>query len=171
MKTLFLLFLFCHVSSPVKHSLKFLLTVSSGVQNLPEFVMSVVVNDVQAVHCDSNKTIELHQDVSKKLFTDNPQLMELLTGQCFMILPRYFKSILDTIMQRFSHRGGVHIVEFVAGIQSDEQTGDTVFAQCVAEDVFKLWGELLVENRSPLSVPPPDVSVLSSQLPRYRFLP
>ncbi|KAK2830772.1 hypothetical protein Q5P01_018703 [Channa striata] len=130
MKPLFLLFLFCHVSSPVKHSLKTLYTVSSGIPNLPQLVITVLVDDVPAGSCNSNKTIEITQDVWKTLFQVNPGLLGLCTEQCFDVLPKRFKSKLDTIMQHLNHNGGVHVLQFMEGIQSDEQTGQTLFVQC-----------------------------------------
>ncbi|XP_067334700.1 major histocompatibility complex class I-related gene protein-like isoform X1 [Channa argus] len=129
MKSLFLLLLFCHVSSPVKHSLKFLFTGSSGIQNLPELVIVALVDDVQAGYCNSNKTIEIHQEVWKKLFKDNPGLMELFTPQCFEIQPIYFKSTLDRIMQHFNQTEGVHILQYMESCESDEQTGNTYLVE------------------------------------------
>ncbi|KAK2830773.1 hypothetical protein Q5P01_018704 [Channa striata] len=129
MKTLFLLFLFCHVSSPVKHSLKFLSTVSSGIQNLPYLMISVFVDDVHAGSCNSNKTLEIKQDVFKQLFKDNPQNLKQFTQLCFELLPVRFKLVLDRCMQLFNHSGGVHILQKMSGCESDEQTGETVFEQ------------------------------------------
>ncbi|KAF3707096.1 Major histocompatibility complex class I-related gene protein [Channa argus] len=127
-KSLFLLLLFCHVSSPVKHSLKFLITASSGIQNLPELVVVVLVDDVQAGYCKSNKTIEVNHDVWKTLFKENPWLLELYTQQCFETLPKRFKPRLDRIMQHFNQSGGVHILQLMQSCNLDEKT-QTVFSQ------------------------------------------
>ncbi|KAF3707081.1 Major histocompatibility complex class I-related gene protein [Channa argus] len=129
MKSLFLLLLFCHVSSPVKHSLKFLFTTSSGSQNLPELMAAAMVDDVQAAFCNSNKTIEIKQDVWKKLLKDNPWLMEVFTQRCFEIQPKRFKSILNRIMQHFNQTEGIHILQLTESYESDEQTGEVVFVQ------------------------------------------
>ncbi|XP_067334598.1 BOLA class I histocompatibility antigen, alpha chain BL3-7-like isoform X5 [Channa argus] len=131
MKLLFLLLLFCHVSSPVKHSLKTLYTVTSGFPNLPELMISVLVDNVQAGYCDSNKTISVNHDVWKKLFKDNPGLLDLCTEQCVEIQPKHFKSRLDRIMQHFNQTEGVHILQFIEGVQLDEQSREhTLFVQC-----------------------------------------
>ncbi|KAK2812854.1 hypothetical protein Q5P01_000956 [Channa striata] len=130
MKTLFLLFLFCHVSSPVEHSLKVHYTVSSGIPNLPESMMSVLVDDVQAGYCNCNKTIEITEDVWKTLLKDNPGILELANEQCFEILPKLFKSTLDRIMQHLNQTGGVHILQYMESFESDEQTGDTFHIEC-----------------------------------------
>ncbi|KAF3707098.1 hypothetical protein EXN66_Car000271 [Channa argus] len=106
MKSLFLLLLFCHVSSPVKHSLKFLYTASSGIQNLPDLMISVLVDDVQAVYCNSNKTREVNHDVWKNLLKDYPGLLDLCTKECLEIHPERFKSRLDRIMQHFNQTEG-----------------------------------------------------------------
>ncbi|KAK2812853.1 hypothetical protein Q5P01_000955 [Channa striata] len=129
MKTLFLLFLFCHVSSPVKHSFKFLFTTSHGIQNLPELMGVMLVDDIQTSYCESNKTLEIRQDVWKKLFKDKPQILETFTEHCFEILPGCFKSRLDRIMQQLNQSGGVHTLQMIASCESDEQTGETVLLQ------------------------------------------
>ncbi|XP_067334759.1 major histocompatibility complex class I-related gene protein-like [Channa argus] len=129
MKSLFLLLLLCHVSSPVKHSLKFLITASSGIQNLPELVIVALIEDIEAGYCNSNRTMEVNHDVWKKLFKDNLWLMELCTEECFEIQPKRFKSRLERIMQHFNQSGGVHILQLMEGCELDEQTGQTVFLQ------------------------------------------
>ncbi|XP_067335063.1 major histocompatibility complex class I-related gene protein-like [Channa argus] len=129
MKSLFLLLLLCHVSSPVKHSLKFLITASSGIQNLPDLVIVALVEDIEAGYCNSNRTMEVNHDVWTKLFKDNLWLMELYTEECFEIQPKRFKSRLERIMQHFNQSGGVHILQLMEGCELDEQTGQTVFLQ------------------------------------------
>ncbi|XP_067334570.1 major histocompatibility complex class I-related gene protein-like [Channa argus] len=129
MKSLFLLLLFCHVSSPVKHSLKFLYTASSGIQNLPDLMISVLVDDVQAVYCNSNKTREVNHDVWKNLLKDYPGLLDLCTKECLEIHPERFKSRLDRIMQHFNQTEGVHILQLMESCEMDEQTGQTVLSQ------------------------------------------
>ncbi|XP_067334590.1 class I histocompatibility antigen, Gogo-OKO alpha chain-like isoform X4 [Channa argus] len=119
-------FLFCPT---VKHSLKTLYTVTSGFPNLPELMISVLVDNVQAGYCDSNKTISVNHDVWKKLFKDNPGLLDLCTEQCVEIQPKHFKSRLDRIMQHFNQTEGVHILQYMESCESDEQTGNTYLVE------------------------------------------
>ncbi|XP_047460655.1 major histocompatibility complex class I-related gene protein-like [Mugil cephalus] len=127
MKTLLLLLLFCRVSSTVKHSLKFYVTASSGVPNLPEFMIVAEVDDIQVVHCDgSNKILETRQDWMKKLLDDNPQLLTQSTQDCFQILPPLFKIALISVSQLSNHSegSGVHILQLMIGCELDEKTGE-----------------------------------------------
>uniref|UniRef100_A0A8C9XGY6 Ig-like domain-containing protein n=1 Tax=Sander lucioperca TaxID=283035 RepID=A0A8C9XGY6_SANLU len=110
MKKFLLLLLFCHVSSPGKHSLKFFLTASSGVPNLSEFVGVAVVDEVLFCYCNSNsKIVELKQDWIKNAFKDNPQQLELFTRQCF-----------DNLLCL----SGVHILQLMTGCEWDDETGE-----------------------------------------------
>ncbi|XP_047460603.1 major histocompatibility complex class I-related gene protein-like isoform X2 [Mugil cephalus] len=124
---LVLLLLLCHVSSSVKHSLKFYNTASSGVPNLPEFMSVGQVDDIWVGYCDgSNKIVEPRQDWMKKIFDDNPQIRKWHTEQCFKILPPIFKSRLDSFSRLFnrSEGSGVHILRFISGCELDEMTGE-----------------------------------------------
>ncbi|XP_047460587.1 major histocompatibility complex class I-related gene protein-like [Mugil cephalus] len=127
MKTLLLLLLLCHVSSSVKHSLKYYTTASSGVPNLPEFMMLVQIDDIQGAYCDgSNKIYEPRQDWMKKLYDDNPQLWTQVTQDCFQIQPQRFKNRLNSFIQLFHHSegSGVHILQVMSGCELDETTGE-----------------------------------------------
>ncbi|XP_047460644.1 BOLA class I histocompatibility antigen, alpha chain BL3-7-like [Mugil cephalus] len=131
MKTLLLLLLLCHVSSSVKHSLKYYITGSSGVPNLPEFMIVAEVDDIQVTYCDgSNKIYEPRQDWVKKLYDDNPQLWTQGTQDCFEILPPFFKILMNDLIQVFNRSEGVHILQFMSGCEWDETTGEvTGFVQ------------------------------------------
>ncbi|XP_047460613.1 major histocompatibility complex class I-related gene protein-like [Mugil cephalus] len=127
MKTLLLLLLLCHVSSSAKHSLKFYTTVSSGVPNLPEFMIVIQVDDIQVVYCDgSNKIFETRQDWMKILVDDNPQIWTRGTQQCFEVQPPLYKSRLNSLIQLFNHTegSGVHILQLLDGCEWDETTGE-----------------------------------------------
>uniref|UniRef100_A0A7N6ALW5 MHC class I-like antigen recognition-like domain-containing protein n=1 Tax=Anabas testudineus TaxID=64144 RepID=A0A7N6ALW5_ANATE len=126
MKNIVLLLLFCHVSSPVKHSLKFSFTTSTGVSNVPQFVATLQVDEVQVSYCDSNKKMEAQQEAWKQLLDENPQLLDFYTRECFENQPKLFKHRLNSLMQLHNQSGGVHILQTESGCEWDENTGEVV---------------------------------------------
>ncbi|XP_051251248.1 mamu class I histocompatibility antigen, alpha chain F-like [Dicentrarchus labrax] len=113
MKHVFLLILLCHVSSAVKHSLKFIFTASSGVPDFPEFVAAGVVDDILSGYCDSNKKIvEPKQDWVNRLFEDDPQHFELYTTECSE-KPLFFKARINNLKQRFNQSGDLPSVSLL----------------------------------------------------------
>ncbi|KAM4633304.1 major histocompatibility complex class I-related gene protein-like [Polymixia lowei] len=125
MKEVILLLLFFDVASPVRHSLKYFDTGSSGLTNFPEFVVVGMVDELQIVHYDSNtQRAELKQDWMNKLTADVPQYLEGQT-RIAMVAQQNFKASIDVAKQRFNQTGGVHLVQRMYGCEWDNETGDT----------------------------------------------
>ncbi|XP_018537610.1 major histocompatibility complex class I-related gene protein [Lates calcarifer] len=131
MKKFFLLLLFCHVSSSVKHSLKYFLTTSSGIPNFPELIADVQVDDVQAIYCNANtKTVEPKQDWMKKYFDKDTGHLEWYKSECSENWLNVFKTKIADLMQQFNQSEGVHVLQRIHGCEWDEETGEiTTFMQ------------------------------------------
>ena len=96
--------LFCPA---VKHSLKYIITVSSGLPDFPEFVAAAVVDDNLVGSCDGSKLIiDPKQDWMKKILEDDPNHFEYYRATCFEEVPTLFKATINSLKQRFNHSGG-----------------------------------------------------------------
>uniref|UniRef100_A0A7N6B1K1 Ig-like domain-containing protein n=1 Tax=Anabas testudineus TaxID=64144 RepID=A0A7N6B1K1_ANATE len=125
MRNTLLLLLFCHVSLSVKHSWKFLFTTSTGISNLPDFMGTLLVDDIVVGYCDSNKGIEQHH-AGKIFFHDHPEILEEYTQECFYTQPERYKAKLEDIMQHLNHSGGVHVLQSIQGCEWNKNTGECV---------------------------------------------
>uniref|UniRef100_A0A671XEH8 Ig-like domain-containing protein n=1 Tax=Sparus aurata TaxID=8175 RepID=A0A671XEH8_SPAAU len=127
MRTLLLLLLFCHVSSPVRHSLKFVLTGSTGFPNFPDFMAAVLVDDILVGYCDTNKKIvEPKQDWVKTLLEADPEHAEMFTQQCVERTSVYFRITIDNLKRQYNQSEGVHILQRVNGCEWDDETGEII---------------------------------------------
>ncbi|XP_030267503.1 major histocompatibility complex class I-related gene protein-like, partial [Sparus aurata] len=141
MRTLLLLLLFCHVSSPVLYSATQFITASTGIPNIPEFVLTIEVDELLMGYCDSNNTLDVKQDIVKSFFEENPEQLQLYKQRCFQVLPDTSQTFVHGLMSLFNQSGGVHVLQEVHGVEWDDETEEVkVFAKYGydGEDFMKL---------------------------------
>ncbi len=89
----------------MKHSLKLFTTATSGVQNLPEFLIVAMVDEVLLGYCDSNVAAEPKQEWARKFTKDNPQQQEWYVMGCISD-QQYFRNSLSSFKQRLNQTEG-----------------------------------------------------------------
>ncbi|XP_042292304.1 major histocompatibility complex class I-related gene protein-like [Thunnus maccoyii] len=126
MMELVFLLIFFPVTQSVRHSLKYIVTASSGLQTFPEFVVVAVVDEVQVGYCDSNiKKVEFKQDWVKKLVKDHPQHSEWHTDSCVSVHLNLKAEVVD-LKQHFNQTAGVHILQYMVGCEGDDETKEVI---------------------------------------------
>ncbi|KAF3833433.1 hypothetical protein F7725_024637 [Dissostichus mawsoni] len=94
-----------HCTSARTHSMTYLGTASSGVPNLPEFVMMLLVDEVQITHYDSNtKRAEPKQDWMKRITAEDPQYWET-QSQFFLGTQQGYTVDIETVKQTLNQTG------------------------------------------------------------------
>ncbi|XP_041867655.1 major histocompatibility complex class I-related gene protein-like isoform X2 [Melanotaenia boesemani] len=125
MKTLLLL-LFCGMSSSVKYSLTYLSTGFSGVPNMPDFMITSELGQVQLDYCDTNKTRRSYPGFWEKINQIDPLLLKGYSEHCFNVQPLVFKGVFSRLKENDPNEA-VHILQSIAGYEWDERTGDVSF--------------------------------------------
>ena len=90
----------------MKHSVKFFLTQSSGVKNIPDFVAVTLVNEVPVGRCDSIRKIPVATlGVAQKVLDDDPEHLQWYTEHC--LLSQYtYKAQIDILTKQLNQTGG-----------------------------------------------------------------
>ncbi|XP_028249101.1 major histocompatibility complex class I-related gene protein-like isoform X3 [Parambassis ranga] len=122
MKTFLLFLLLCHVSSAVKHTLRYFLTGSSGVSAFPDFLCVLEVNNIQAAYCDAD-IFGPKQDWGQTVAEHDPDQVHVYRNECYNKKPFLFKEMISTLKQRFNQTEGVHILQLMSGCELDDTTG------------------------------------------------
>ncbi|XP_056911177.1 major histocompatibility complex class I-related gene protein-like [Takifugu flavidus] len=125
------LFLLLHLYSlsAKKHSLRYFLTESSGVTNLPEFVAQMMVDDLLGGYCDSNRKIPKPRDWAVKMILEDPKQFEIYENECDRYQHKY-RTQIKNLKEQFNQTEGIHIFQRIHGCEWDDETDEkTAFNQ------------------------------------------
>uniref|UniRef100_H2MWX4 Ig-like domain-containing protein n=1 Tax=Oryzias latipes TaxID=8090 RepID=H2MWX4_ORYLA len=112
------------ILSSVKHSLKWIITATSGITNLPKFVVTASVDKVEFGHFDSIKReFEPKQEWTRKLFKEKPELFQLGLQSC-LYDQHFFKAYLDVFKERLNQTEGSHILQRIGGCEWDDESDE-----------------------------------------------
>ncbi|XP_030268622.1 major histocompatibility complex class I-related gene protein-like [Sparus aurata] len=106
----------------VLHTMKTSMTASTGIPNLPEFVLTLEVDELLAGYCDSNKNMEVKQGWAKEFSRKDPEQLEWYIQECFQGLPNSFKALTHSLMSLYNQSGGVHVLQELEGCEWDDET-------------------------------------------------
>nr|XP_061796676.1 major histocompatibility complex class I-related gene protein-like [Nerophis lumbriciformis] len=110
---------------PALHSLKFHVIASTQINNLPDFVYDIYVDEVLIVHYDSsNRSVEYRYDFIKKATADNPNFWQrqrrtILTQESFA------KEAMEQFRIGYNKTKGVHFGQATFGCEWNVENEET----------------------------------------------
>ncbi|XP_053190818.1 major histocompatibility complex class I-related gene protein-like [Scomber japonicus] len=104
-----------------QHSLTFDFTMSSGIKNIPDFMVVGFVDEVPIGYFDSiGRKVEAKLDWAQKLIDDHPDHFIWYNDMCLLILRTYKKLLkVDSFKT-----GGVYVFQRMQGCEWDDETGE-----------------------------------------------
>ncbi|KAG7219346.1 hypothetical protein INR49_019106 [Caranx melampygus] len=122
MEKLLMLLLFCHVSSAVEHSLRLHLSISSGHPNIPDYMATANVDEVQMTYYASGmKRVEPRQDWVIKFIENEQEDWEGLTGGA-QNYEQQLRGDTAGFKQQSNQTEGLHIIQQMLGCKWDDET-------------------------------------------------
>ncbi|XP_077364196.1 class I histocompatibility antigen, F10 alpha chain-like [Festucalex cinctus] len=113
-----------HSVTPVVHTLKYFMTSSSHIPNLPAYLSVGYVDDVQIVRYDSkSRKYEAKQDWMNKITADDPHYWERQT-EISIGDEQTDKVNIEIVKDRFNQTGGVHMIQWMIGCEWDDETDE-----------------------------------------------
>ncbi|XP_072561941.1 class I histocompatibility antigen, F10 alpha chain-like [Paramormyrops kingsleyae] len=107
----------------VSHSLQYVYSGTSGIRNLPEFMIVGLVDGEPFVYYDSNiRRMTPRQDWMAK--SEGPDYWDRNTNKS-RIHEQVYKANIETAKRCFNQTGGIHTVQMVLGCEWDDETGAT----------------------------------------------
>uniref|UniRef100_A0A3B3QBI2 Ig-like domain-containing protein n=1 Tax=Paramormyrops kingsleyae TaxID=1676925 RepID=A0A3B3QBI2_9TELE len=108
---------------PVSHSLQYVYSGTSGIWNLPEFMIVRLVDGEPFVHYDSNshKMTPLQEWMAK---SEGPDYWNT-ESQVAMSDELAFENNIEVAKQRFNQTGGIHTLQVMYSCEWDDETGAT----------------------------------------------
>ncbi|KAK0154921.1 Major histocompatibility complex class I-related gene protein [Merluccius polli] len=115
----------CHGVSSEIYSLKYFVTTSPGVSNIPEFVAVGMLNELQIGCYDSNsQKIVLNHSWMDQFARDYPDYLKDITSHA-QAYYQGMKANIESLKKRFNQTGGVHTYQFMNSCEWDDEDNAT----------------------------------------------
>ncbi|XP_054910887.1 H-2 class I histocompatibility antigen, Q9 alpha chain-like [Poeciliopsis prolifica] len=120
---IFLILVGIEGSTAVTHSLKYIYSASSGIENFPLYISVGFVDEVQINYCDNTNRNIPKQDWMNKVTSEHPTYWKEETKTC-LDKQQVLTANLEIAKLRFNQTGGVHVFQQMYGCEWDDETGE-----------------------------------------------